>query len=53
MTPGRVQQIPEGLSPKKMAQGDIACDKVADGARIDSPELVEAFGLTVPAQRVG
>jgi CTP:molybdopterin cytidylyltransferase MocA len=32
---------------------DIACDKVADGARVDSPELVLAFGLTVPAQRVG
>jgi molybdenum cofactor cytidylyltransferase/nicotine blue oxidoreductase len=32
---------------------DIACDAVADGARVDSPELVEAFGLTVPAQRTG
>jgi CTP:molybdopterin cytidylyltransferase MocA len=32
---------------------DISCDAVADGARVDSPELVEAFGLTVPAQRAG
>lgn len=32
---------------------DISCDAVADGARVDSPELVEAFGLTVPAQRTG
>jgi CTP:molybdopterin cytidylyltransferase MocA len=32
---------------------DICCDSVADGSRIDSPELVERWGLTVPAQRVG
>ena len=32
---------------------DISCDAVADGARVDSPELVEAFGLTVPVQRTG
>lgn len=32
---------------------DISCDTVADGSRIDSPELVERWGLTVPAQRVG
>jgi CTP:molybdopterin cytidylyltransferase MocA len=32
---------------------DISCDSVADGSRIDSPELVERWGLTVPAQRVG
>jgi molybdenum cofactor cytidylyltransferase/nicotine blue oxidoreductase len=32
---------------------DISCDAVADGARVDSPELIEAFGLTVPAQRTG
>jgi CTP:molybdopterin cytidylyltransferase MocA len=32
---------------------DISCDAVADGVRVDSPELVEAFGLTVPAQRTG
>jgi molybdenum cofactor cytidylyltransferase/nicotine blue oxidoreductase len=32
---------------------DISCDSVADGSRVDSPELVERWGLTVPAQRVG
>ena len=32
---------------------DIACDTVADGSRVDSPEQVTAFGLTVPAQRAG
>jgi molybdenum cofactor cytidylyltransferase/nicotine blue oxidoreductase len=31
---------------------DIACDGVADGRRVDTPELMELFGLTVPAQRV-
>ena len=30
---------------------DIACDAVAEGIRIESPELVAAFGLTVPGQR--
>ncbi|HEX5596817.1 MAG TPA: nucleotidyltransferase family protein [Micromonosporaceae bacterium] len=28
---------------------DIACDSVADGRRVDRPELVRDFGLTVPA----
>ncbi|MEV0731420.1 MULTISPECIES: NTP transferase domain-containing protein [Polymorphospora] len=32
---------------------EISCDGIADGARVDSPELVEAWGLTVPAQREG
>jgi CTP:molybdopterin cytidylyltransferase MocA len=32
---------------------DISCDSVADGSRVDSLELVERWGLTVPAQRVG
>ena len=32
---------------------DISCDTVADGSRIDSPELMAAWGLTVPPQRVG
>lgn len=32
---------------------DIGCDTVADGSRIDSPELLAAWGLTVPPQRVG
>lgn len=32
---------------------DIACDTVADGCRVDSPELMALWGLTVPAQRVG
>ena len=32
---------------------DIGCDAVADGSRIDSPELLAAWGLTVPPQRVG
>lgn len=27
---------------------DISCDSVADGRRADSPELLAAFGLTVP-----
>jgi CTP:molybdopterin cytidylyltransferase MocA len=30
---------------------DISCDEVADGVRVDSPELVAAWGLSVPAQR--
>jgi molybdenum cofactor cytidylyltransferase/nicotine blue oxidoreductase len=30
---------------------DIACDAVADGSRVDTPELMAAWGLTVPAQR--
>lgn len=32
---------------------DIACDTVADGCRVDSPELMALWGLTVPPQRVG
>ncbi|MEU7617484.1 NTP transferase domain-containing protein [Micromonospora rifamycinica] len=32
---------------------DIACDSVADGKRVDSPELMALYGLTVPPQRVG
>ena len=32
---------------------DIACDSVADGSRIDTPELMALYGLTVPPQRVG
>jgi CTP:molybdopterin cytidylyltransferase MocA len=32
---------------------DIACDTVADGCRIDTPELMALWGLTVPPQRVG
>jgi CTP:molybdopterin cytidylyltransferase MocA len=32
---------------------DIGCDGVADGSRVDSPELMAAWGLTVPPQRVG
>ncbi|MGW4467592.1 nucleotidyltransferase family protein [Micromonospora sp. NBC_01796] len=33
---------------------DIACDAIADGSRVDSPELMAHWGLTVPvpAQRV-
>lgn len=31
---------------------DIACDSVADGARVDTPELVSAWNLTVPAEPV-
>ncbi|MGN9775871.1 nucleotidyltransferase family protein [Micromonospora sp. H33] len=32
---------------------DIACDSVADGSRVDTPELMALYGLTVPPQRVG
>lgn len=32
---------------------DIACDTVADGSRVDSPELMTLYGLTVPPQRMG
>ncbi|MFI7080128.1 NTP transferase domain-containing protein [Micromonospora sp. NPDC049903] len=32
---------------------DIACDSVADGSRVDTPELMALYGLTVPEQRVG
>ncbi|WP_089013589.1 nucleotidyltransferase family protein [Micromonospora inositola] len=32
---------------------DISCDSVADGSRIDSPELMALYGLTIPEQRVG
>lgn len=32
---------------------DVACDGIANGARLDSPEQVAAFKLTIPAQRVG
>lgn len=28
---------------------DIACDRIADGNRLDNPDLVAAFGLTRPA----
>lgn len=30
---------------------DVACDRIADGARLDGPESVAAFKLTIPAQR--
>ncbi|MFF3855809.1 NTP transferase domain-containing protein [Micromonospora sp. NPDC002575] len=32
---------------------DISCDSVADGSRVDTPELMALYGLTVPPQRVG
>ncbi|RIV39962.1 nucleotidyltransferase family protein [Micromonospora radicis] len=32
---------------------DIACDTVADGSRVDTPELMALYGLSVPEQRVG
>ncbi|XTZ14124.1 nucleotidyltransferase family protein [Micromonospora echinospora] len=32
---------------------DIACDAVADGSRVDSPELMTLYGLSVPPQRIG
>lgn len=32
---------------------DISCDTVADGSRVDSPESMALYGLTVPPQRVG
>ncbi|WP_406043111.1 nucleotidyltransferase family protein [Micromonospora sp. NBC_00898] len=32
---------------------DISCDSIADGSRIDSPELMALYGLTVPEQRIG
>lgn len=32
---------------------DIACDSVADGSRVDSPELMTLYGLTIPPQRMG
>lgn len=32
---------------------DIACDTLADGSRVDSPELMLLWGLTVPPQRAG
>jgi CTP:molybdopterin cytidylyltransferase MocA len=46
-----------GARPYLMAHKDqivdIACDAVADGRRVDSPELMAAWGLSaVPAQRV-
>lgn len=31
---------------------DISCDGIADGSRVDTPELVAEWGLSVPAQRV-
>ncbi|GAB3939789.1 hypothetical protein GCM10027614_22480 [Micromonospora vulcania] len=31
---------------------DIACGSVADGSRVDTPELMALYGLTVPPQRV-
>lgn len=30
---------------------DVACDRIADGSRLESPEVVAAFKLTIPAQR--
>ncbi|WP_345071693.1 nucleotidyltransferase family protein [Phytohabitans flavus] len=30
---------------------DVACDRIADGARLESPEAVAAFKLTIPTQR--
>ena len=32
---------------------DIACDTVAAGIRVNTPELMALWGLTVPPQRVG
>lgn len=32
---------------------DIACDGVADGTRIETPESLAAWGLTIPNQRDG
>ncbi|TDB72606.1 MULTISPECIES: NTP transferase domain-containing protein [unclassified Micromonospora] len=32
---------------------DISCDSVADGSRVDTPELMALYGLTVPPQRLG
>jgi CTP:molybdopterin cytidylyltransferase MocA len=32
---------------------DIACDMVADGSRVNTPELMALWGLSVPPQRVG
>lgn len=32
---------------------DIACDTVADGCRVDTPELLARWGLSVPVQRIG
>ncbi|GGL94570.1 MULTISPECIES: nucleotidyltransferase family protein [Micromonospora] len=32
---------------------DIACDTVADGSRVDTPELMALYGLTIPPQRIG
>ncbi|MEV6693142.1 nucleotidyltransferase family protein [Micromonospora sp. NPDC051196] len=31
---------------------DIACDTVADGSRVDTPELMALYGLSVPEQRI-
>lgn len=31
---------------------DISCDSVADGSRVDTPELMALYGLTAPPQRV-
>ncbi len=31
---------------------DIACDSIADGSRVDTPELMALYGLSVPEQRV-
>jgi len=30
---------------------DVACDRIADGAKLESPEAVAAFKLTIPEQR--
>ncbi|MFC7549406.1 NTP transferase domain-containing protein [Plantactinospora sp. GCM10030261] len=32
---------------------DVACDTIADGCRVDTPELMVRWGLSVPAQRIG
>lgn len=32
---------------------DVACDTIADGCRVDTPELVASWGLSVPVQRIG
>lgn len=46
-----------GARPYLMAHKDeivdIACDTVADGSRVDTPELMALWGLSVPVQRVG
>lgn len=45
-----------GARPYLMAHKDeivdIACDSVADGSRVDTPELVAEWGLTAPPEPV-